>query len=62
MKDLTLEELEFYKAAETFALRMKRTKFEAAAFAEKQILNARKHLIQELPFIAWVYLASISKW
>ena len=54
MKDFTLEELEFYKAAETYALRMKKTKFEAAAFAEKQILNARKHLIQELPYSAWV--------
>ncbi|WP_170320262.1 hypothetical protein [Pseudomonas lundensis] len=54
MKDFTLEELEFYKAAETFALRMKKNKFEAAAFAEKQILSARKHLIQELPYSAWV--------
>lgn len=54
MKDLNPEELDFYKAAEIFALRIGKTNPEAAEFAEKQVVNARRDSSPERPFSDWV--------
>ncbi len=54
MKDLTPVERQFYNAAERIALKVGKTKFEASAFAERQVNRARLELRPLEPYSAWV--------